>query len=174
MAYRKELWRRLSYLMSRSRFQSELNDEVQFHVESRVEELERSGVPRKEALALARREFGSAARAMEDTHGAWQFRWLEDLLLRSPLRLPRVPPQPGVRAHRHRLPRARHRRQHHHLQHHHRLPAQRSLLSRRRFDRLHRGSGQQQLHHRRIQIPARRAPVRRHGWNQSRNASELA
>ncbi len=79
MAYGKELWRRLSYLMSRTRFQSELSDEVQFHIESRAEELEQAGVPHKEALTRARREFGPAARAVEDTHGAWQIRWLEDL-----------------------------------------------------------------------------------------------
>ncbi len=79
MAYGKELWRRLSYLMSHSRFQSELSDEVQFHIESRAEELEQAGVPHQEALTRARREFGPAARAVEDTHSAWQFRWLEDL-----------------------------------------------------------------------------------------------
>ena len=79
MAYGKELWRRLFYLLRRSRFQSELSDEMQFHIESRAEELEHGGVPRKEALARARREFGPAARAVEDTHGAWQIRWLEDL-----------------------------------------------------------------------------------------------
>ncbi len=48
-------------------------------MESRAEELEQSGVPRAEALARARREFGSRLKAAEDTSGAWQLRWLEDL-----------------------------------------------------------------------------------------------
>ncbi len=76
----KELWRRLVWLTRRSRFQAELGDEMQFHMECRAEELEQSGMSRDEALARARREFGSRLRAAEDTHSAWQLRWLEDLL----------------------------------------------------------------------------------------------
>lgn len=75
----KELWLRLSWLVSRSRFHSELDDEMRFHIESRSEELEKGGMARDEALARARREFGSRLRASEDTSGAWQMRWLEDL-----------------------------------------------------------------------------------------------
>src|SRR5215813_2637625 len=79
MALHKELWRRFRYLMSRSRFQSELSDEIRFHVECRTTELEKTGVTHEEALARARREFGSAMKVAEDTHGVWQLRWLEDL-----------------------------------------------------------------------------------------------
>ncbi len=75
----KELWRRLLWLTRRSRFQAELGDEMQFHIECRADELEQTGVPRDEALARARREFGSRLRAAEDTHSAWQLSWLEDL-----------------------------------------------------------------------------------------------
>src|SRR5438132_11466711 len=79
MAFQKELWRRLRYLASRSRFHSELSDEMQFHVESRASELEEMGVTHEEALSRARREFGPRMRIAEDTHGVWQLRWLEDL-----------------------------------------------------------------------------------------------
>jgi predicted permease len=79
MQFLKELWRRLRWLTSRSRFDSELADEIQFHMESRAEELEQSGVPRADAIARARREFGSRLKAAEDTSGAWQVQWLEDL-----------------------------------------------------------------------------------------------
>ncbi len=79
MAIQKELWRRLCYLASRSRFHSELSDEMQFHIECRAAELQETGVPRKEALARAGREFGSRTRVAEDTHGVWQLRWLQDL-----------------------------------------------------------------------------------------------
>ncbi len=76
----REIWRRVRWLGGRSRFQAELADEMRFHVESRADELEQSGVERSEAVARARREFGSRMRAAEDTSGAWQMRWLEDLI----------------------------------------------------------------------------------------------
>ena len=79
MAFLRELYLRLRWLAGRSRFQSEFADEMQFHIESRAEELESTGVPRAEALLRARREFGSRLKAAEDTSSAWQMRWFEDL-----------------------------------------------------------------------------------------------
>jgi predicted permease len=76
----KELARRLKYLWRRGSFDHELDDEVQFHIESRADELEHNGVPRSEALSQARREFGSPVRMRERTRAAWQVQWLEDLL----------------------------------------------------------------------------------------------
>jgi predicted permease len=74
-----ELKERLSYLFRRGRFDRELEAELEFHLESRADELEAGGMTRKAAMAQARREFGSAARMQEETRSAWQFRWLEDL-----------------------------------------------------------------------------------------------
>jgi putative ABC transport system permease protein len=79
MQFLKELWRRICWLASRSRFHSELADELRFHLESRVEELEQSGLSRSEAVTRANREFGSQLKAAEDAFGAWHFQWLEDL-----------------------------------------------------------------------------------------------
>ena len=79
MSFLRELLLRLRWLLSRSRFNSELADEIQFHIESRAAELEQAGVPAGEALSKARREFGSRRRATEDTSSAWQIQWLEDL-----------------------------------------------------------------------------------------------
>lgn len=79
MSLLRELWLRLCWLVGRSRFYSELADEMQFHIESRAAELEQGGVPPGEALATARREFGSRLKASEDTSGVWQIQWLEDL-----------------------------------------------------------------------------------------------
>jgi hypothetical protein len=79
MKYLRELWLRLRWLGWRSRFDSELAHEMQFHIESRAEELGHAGVPRDEALRRARREFGSRMKAAENTAGAWQIQWLEDL-----------------------------------------------------------------------------------------------
>ncbi|MGH9594412.1 MAG: ABC transporter permease, partial [Bryobacteraceae bacterium] len=80
MAFGKELWRRLLYLARRSRVQSDLTGEMEFHIECRAGELEREGISHEEALRRARREFGSTVRTVVDTHGAWQIRWIEDLL----------------------------------------------------------------------------------------------
>src|SRR5215470_5953030 len=71
--------RRLRYLGRRSQFELDLDDEVRFHLETRAAELQESGLSPVDALAKARREFGSIARAGEGSRGAWQFRWLEDL-----------------------------------------------------------------------------------------------
>ncbi|MDQ2840105.1 MAG: ABC transporter permease [Acidobacteriota bacterium] len=79
MPFLRELLLRLRWLPGRSRFHSELADEIQFHIESRAAELEQSGVPAREALSTARREFGSRLKAAEDTSGAWHIQWLEDL-----------------------------------------------------------------------------------------------
>ena len=74
-----DLLNHLRYLLRRCRFDDELDAEVRFHLETRADELEAKGLMRAAALAQARREFGSTARALEDTRSAWQFRWLEDL-----------------------------------------------------------------------------------------------
>lgn len=75
----KEIWNKLSYLIRRGRFHSELADEMEFHIESRADELMATGQSRRDALAQARREFGSSLRLSEETHSAWQMRWMEDL-----------------------------------------------------------------------------------------------
>ena len=75
----KHLLRRIAYLGRRSRFDAELDAEIQFHLESRIDELERSGMSRPAALAQARRELGSGARLGEEARAAWRFQRLEDL-----------------------------------------------------------------------------------------------
>jgi len=65
MALWSEIARRVAWLGRRSRFERELEEEMQFHIESRTEELEQEGVSRAEALSKAQREFGSSLRARE-------------------------------------------------------------------------------------------------------------
>ena len=74
-----EFFRRARYLGRRAQFDSELDEEVRFHVETRANELEQSGVPRDTAASQAAREFGHATAIREDMREAWQFRWLERL-----------------------------------------------------------------------------------------------
>jgi predicted permease len=79
MRWAKELWRRVRHIGNRNTFHNELDDEILFHITTRTDELEQTGLSRREALAQARREFGSTARMQEETHEAWQFHWIEDL-----------------------------------------------------------------------------------------------
>src|SRR6185503_4963471 len=72
--------RRLGYLLRGSRFHDELDDEIEFHIETRADEIEHSGVSRREAVAQAQREFGHATRLREESRSAWSIRWLEDLV----------------------------------------------------------------------------------------------
>jgi predicted permease len=74
-----ELRNKLSFRGSRVEFDNELDSEIQFHLESRAEELIAAGMPAREARAQAQREFGSKTRAHEGSRSAWQLRWLQDL-----------------------------------------------------------------------------------------------
>ena len=76
----KEILRRLVYLGRRQNLDLDLDQEVHFHIEARADELEQTGLSRDQAMAQARREFGPEARMREDSRGAWQIRWLEDLI----------------------------------------------------------------------------------------------
>jgi predicted permease len=75
-----EALHRLRYLATRRRADRELEEEMQLHIEARAEELTRAGLAEAAALTQARREFGSSARAWEESRSAWQFAWIEDLL----------------------------------------------------------------------------------------------
>lgn len=77
----REWMNRMRFFGNRSRFDRELRDEVQFHIETRAGELEETGMSTEEALRRARREFGSAQLAREDARQAWQFVWLEHLVM---------------------------------------------------------------------------------------------
>jgi len=80
MHWLKEFARRLLYLGRRDDLEGALDQEVEFHMESRAEELQQSGLTRAQALKQARREFGPQARMREESRGAWEIRWLEDLI----------------------------------------------------------------------------------------------
>ncbi len=79
MNWWRELRNKLSFQRSRAGFDEELDSEIRFHLESRAEEFMAAGVPAREARARAQREFGPRMRVHEDSRGAWQIQWLEDL-----------------------------------------------------------------------------------------------
>lgn len=75
----RELLRRVGFFLHRSRFERDLDTEIQTHLAMHADELMAEGLSRREAEARARREFGSQARSREATRDAWRARWLADL-----------------------------------------------------------------------------------------------
>ena len=71
---------RVANVFRRAALEREIDDEISFHIESRVEELVSSGMPRDRAEAQARRQFGSAAHAREASREARVMLPLDDLL----------------------------------------------------------------------------------------------
>src|ERR1051325_4232413 len=80
MQWSSELKNRLLHLIGRPSFDHSLEDEIQGHIEMRVDDLVASGMEQKEAEAIARREFGATSRIAEESREAWRWSWLEDLV----------------------------------------------------------------------------------------------
>ena len=81
-------------IFGRARVQNEMETELAFHVEAQAEELERSGVPRAEALRRARLEFGGMEGTKEECLEARGASFLDNLIqdlrygVRTTLRAP--------------------------------------------------------------------------------------
>lgn len=71
--------RRLWLLITRSRYDRDLQEEIAFHVETRERELIAEGVPVGEARHRAQREFGNSLRIQEKSRSVVTF-WWETLL----------------------------------------------------------------------------------------------
>ena len=69
---------RLTQLFSRRRMYSDLSAEIQEHLDERVEELIAEGMPKKDAAAVARREFGNVTLIAEDSRQVWRWRAIEN------------------------------------------------------------------------------------------------
>jgi hypothetical protein len=68
----------LKQLFSRRRIYGDLSEEIQQHIEEKIEELVAGGMSRKEATAAARRAFGNVTLTEEDSRNVW--RWPPALL----------------------------------------------------------------------------------------------
>jgi predicted permease len=66
-------------LFSRGRLYSDLSDEIQEHLDEKIEELVANGMSREEATHAARREFGNVTLIKEDCRETWTFTWMETL-----------------------------------------------------------------------------------------------
>jgi putative ABC transport system permease protein len=71
----------LKQLFSRRRLYHDLSEEIRAHLEEKIEGLVASGMPRKEATAAARREFGNLTLTEEDSCQVWRWPSLEDFFM---------------------------------------------------------------------------------------------
>src|SRR5580704_7542137 len=88
------LRRLLATILRRSRMESEMADELRFHIEARTEHLIRSGYPAGEAARQARIELGGVESVKEDCREAKGLAWFDELRgnLRYTLRTLRMNP----------------------------------------------------------------------------------
>ena len=92
----RELLRRMGMLRHRNQVASELQEEMQLHLELRCQQQIESGVPANDAAAAAHRRFGNPTLLRERSYTAWGWQWLETLLqdmlygLRAMLRSPGI------------------------------------------------------------------------------------
>src|ERR1700732_833212 len=79
----------LKQIFSRRRTYADLSDEIQQHLEEKVEELVAAGMSREQAAAAARRECGNRTFAEEDARAVWRWPRVEDFMqdLRYGLRM---------------------------------------------------------------------------------------
>ena len=73
----------LKQLFSRRRQYRELSDEIQTHLDEKVEELVADGMSKEEAMQSARREFGNLTLIKEDSRAVWRWPSVEDFFLDS-------------------------------------------------------------------------------------------
>jgi len=71
----------LKQFFSRRSLYNDLSAEMQQHLEEKIDELVATGMPRKEAAAAARREFGNLTLAQEDSRTVWRWPSLENFLM---------------------------------------------------------------------------------------------
>ena len=69
----------LRQLFSRRRLYRELSEEIQAHLDEKVEELVAEGMSREEAMRCARREFGNVGLIEEDCREVWVWPSVEDI-----------------------------------------------------------------------------------------------
>ena len=74
----RSLWRALTH---RSAFERDMDDELQFHLDSRVEALVKTGLPRHHAMRQARLEFGNPEAHQDRCRESRGLRLVDDLII---------------------------------------------------------------------------------------------
>src|SRR6478752_7850529 len=70
--------RQLLNWFRRGKLESGLDRELQYHIDCRVSDLVRSGLPEWEARRQARLELGGLTQVQEEVRDVWLTRWLRD------------------------------------------------------------------------------------------------
>jgi len=68
-------------LFTRHRIYNDLSEEIRAHLDEKIEELVAAGMPRKEATAAARREFGNLTLVEQDSRTVWRWPSIENFLI---------------------------------------------------------------------------------------------
>src|SRR5215467_15543926 len=71
----------IQQLFSRRRLYEELSEEIRAHLDEKIEELVARGMPRKEAVASARRDLGNLTLLEEDSRAVWRWPSAEDFFM---------------------------------------------------------------------------------------------
>jgi hypothetical protein len=72
------LTRMFRVLFGRRRFEDHMSDELASHLDHYVDDLEKAGVPRNEAMRRARIEFGNVDNVRADCREVRRVRWIDD------------------------------------------------------------------------------------------------
>src|SRR5919199_1595145 len=88
-------WRRILYLLRRTRAAEELAEEMQLHLDLRAAKIREQGENEEVAARSARRRFGNPAAIRESSRDAWGWRWLEEAWLDAKLSLRVLAKSPG-------------------------------------------------------------------------------
>ena len=70
----------LKQLCSRRQLYGELSEEIQAHLDEKVEELVADGITKEEAKQIALREFGNVGLVQEESHDVWAWASVEEFL----------------------------------------------------------------------------------------------
>src|SRR5690242_943928 len=76
----KSLFRKLRWLARRPAKESELREELDFHLAEEANEREAEGLPKEDARRAARRELGNLTLTSENTRAMWGWSFLEQLV----------------------------------------------------------------------------------------------
>ena len=69
-----------TFRWKRRRMESDLERELQYHLDRRIEDLIKTGLDETEARRRARIEFGGLSQTQEETRETWVWRWLDSLV----------------------------------------------------------------------------------------------
>ncbi len=98
MGWFKDMWFRLTTIVGRNRFESVMDDEMEFHLEMAVQEKVDRGMDPVAAKKQALKEFGSPESFKEDCRDSWGARVVMDLIRDLKFAIRKLKKSPGFAA----------------------------------------------------------------------------